>query len=81
MRICLDCAFSKKDVVQIAPGQGGMAIFCTHEECRDPVSGDSLPANIARQNVIFCGMPAKFYKKKETIVAPKEEGSNLIQLK
>lgn len=76
MKICRDCEFHKRGVVQMGPQQGLMDV-CTNSECRDPVEGNPLPCQVARQQLVFCGFEAKYFKKKEE--APKQDAS-VIQL-
>lgn len=65
MKICLECEHHKK-LHDVSPdGRPMVMVICTHEECRDPVSGDALPANFSRREVAFCGLPARYYKPKE----------------
>lgn len=67
MRICIDCEFATSRAVQVGPNpnQIGMAIVCLNSECRDPVSGDPLPAVVARQQEVFCSFKAKYFQAKE----------------
>lgn len=81
MKICANCQFSKPEAL-VAGGQAQMVLVCTHEECRDPVDGSMIPCLPARQQIVWCGFPARYYKEKEAVEPKKEEGqSNLIQLK
>lgn len=65
MKTCISCAHFKRSVIEVAPGQHGMAFVCSHEECIDPVTGDPIPCNLARQQIVFCGITAKYWKEKE----------------
>jgi hypothetical protein len=47
------------------------AILCMHQACIDPVTGEQLPANIARQQQIFCAFEGKYHEpEQEKIKAP-----------
>lgn len=71
IKICKDCYYHKRAVVDIGNGQSGMGFVCSHEDCRDPIIGDALPCNIARREIVFCGIGAKFFKEKEEpVTAP-----------
>lgn len=65
MKHCIECKFHKKEVVQMGP-QMGTIVVCTHEECSDPVTAEPLQAQVARQNIVFCGLEAKRYVAKST---------------
>lgn len=83
MKICAECKFSKRDIVEVAPGQGASTLVCTHEECRDPVQGGQIPAMIARQQVVFCGFGARYFEAKAgtTPASPSGEApASLIQV-
>jgi hypothetical protein len=68
MKHCVECHFFKKAVIDMGNGPG-MAYVCSHEECSDPVSGDPLPCNLARQSPSFCGVNARYYKEAEKIIS------------
>lgn len=78
MKICADCKFHKRVGANVGPGQAAMVDICTHSECRDPVSGSPLPAQAARQQLVFCGFEAKYYSKKPD--EPPKPESSVIQL-
>lgn len=77
MKICLDCEFAQMKTVETDRGPTRV-LCCTHDECRDPISGVPLPLNTARTQDYFCGIKAKYWKLKEAEPAPKE--GNVIQL-
>ena len=76
MKICVKCQFITKKGVQVGPQQMSMGYFCTHTNCCEPVTGDPLPANVAR-SADFCGLKGIYFKEKEAEV--KKEGS-VIQM-
>lgn len=65
MKHCINCQFEGKQVGQLPNGQLQTMIFCKNEECSDPVTGDPLPAQVARSNPAFCSITAKYFKQKE----------------
>ena len=65
MKHCSDCQFHERAAVPMQGNQMGMMDVCTHEECSNPVDGAVLPCGMVRQNVDFCGIKAKHFKKKE----------------
>lgn len=64
MKFCKDCNFSKKEQFQTPAGWQSV-MLCQNMECRDPVSGDMIPCEIARREQVFCGIQAKHFKQKE----------------
>lgn len=70
MKFCVECAFGHKEAVEVGPKQYATAIICRHEECRDPVSGEPIPANIARRDPVFCGFKAVHWLKKDEANKP-----------
>ena len=77
MKICLECEFAERKVMDTPQGPqlGGV---CAHKECRDPINGTPLPLNIARTQDHFCGVPGRHYKLR--VVEAKPAESNVIQL-
>ena len=71
LKICKDCSFAKRAVIDMGPGQSGMGFTCTHQECRDPVNGEQLPCFIARREPVFCTITAKYFSpnKQEEVKA------------
>ena len=64
MKFCKDCAHAKKDVINTPHGLMPLYL-CESMECRDPVSGDMLPCELARREQVFCGIQAKHFVVKE----------------
>jgi hypothetical protein len=64
MKFCVDCQFSKKQVIETPKGFVTM-LFCENMECRDPVDGSMLPCDLVRKEQVFCAIQAKHFKQKE----------------
>lgn len=80
MKICTNCEFMKPQAFQQG-NQAGMIPFCLNSECRHPVDGQALPAELARSNENLCGFSAKYFKLKEAKEESiKKEPKSLIQL-
>ena len=75
MKLCKDCQFMEKQAMQVGPS-AQMVPHCMHEECRHPVYGDPVPCQVARQEIVFCGFKAQYWKKKEEQQKP----TTLVQL-
>ena len=54
-----------------------LATICKHPECRDPITGDALPAQVTRTQEVFCGFKARYFSAKEE---PSGEPKKVIQL-
>lgn len=84
-KICADCDFAKKETME-GPRGFQIGYFCTHQNSRDLVSGDFVPAGVARSNDVYCGPNGKYFKVREKespvkVVAPEAPvESNLIAL-
>jgi hypothetical protein len=63
MRYCKDCDHSKKEGFQTPQGWQTIMI-CESGECREPVSGDMIPCEIARREQVFCGIQGKHFTPK-----------------
>lgn len=75
MKLCINCKWHSRVGTQVAPGQVGMIDICSHEECRDPVTGDALPATVCRQSPVFCTFKGNYFEAK-----PADPEKNVIQL-
>lgn len=69
MKHCVNCEYHTL-VTQEVPAPGGrmgMARIhaCKHEECSNPVTGEPIGCDVARQDARFCDWEAKFFKLKE----------------
>lgn len=70
MKFCKDCQHSKKETFQTPAGWQNI-LLCENMECREPVSGDMIPCELARREQVFCGIQAKhFSPKQDTPPAP-----------
>ena len=81
MKLCKDCEFVGHHVGEVQRGRETYAQtvpICTHEECRDVITGDPIMAMGARQAEVYCGFKARYWKKKEE--APKPVEGNIIHL-
>jgi hypothetical protein len=76
MKVCLECQFVDRKVVDTQQGPQLVGV-CTYEECRDPINGMPLPLQTARIQEAFCGIKGRYHKLQEQ--KPKAEG-NVIQL-
>ena len=79
MKICKDCEYFNQKSVNVGNGLA-LAAVCKHEECRDPINGDELFCQTARKEDVFCGIKARYYKKKEEEARAKSEDGKVIQL-
>lgn len=80
MKICTDCQFHKRSALTHPQSQQPMMMdVCVHKECQDAIVGGPIPAMMARQQQVYCGFEAKYFKLKES--EPKATDSNVIQLK
>lgn len=81
IKVCAKCKFKESVAREIAPRNMAMVWVCKHPECVDPITGEPLQCNVARQQPVFCGIEAHHY---EELVDPKPvEGDvkqNVIQL-
>ena len=66
MKLCIDCQFVDKAVVQNGTHMGTMLI-CKNEECRNPISGEPMSCDAVRPNDAFCGIKAKHFKLQEKV--------------
>lgn len=84
MKLCKDCEFFGTETFETPQGLA-RAPACGHIECRDPIFGNVLPAEVARKAMsggiyTFCGMQGKFFKLKE-VKQEETPKDNVIQLK
>lgn len=77
MKHCMTCQFHDRAATPVGNGHMQMVDICTNPECSNPVDATPLPCVVVRKDTEFCGIRARFYKKKETEPAP--EGQ-VIQL-
>lgn len=82
MKLCKDCEFFEMQTFETQQGLA-RAAACTHTECRDPIHGAVLPAEVARKAMAggiytFCGIQGKHFKLKEVKAEPLP--ANVIQL-
>lgn len=75
MKLCKDCKHFKTEAVDVG-GRFQQVPLCFHPECRHPVYGEPIPAEMARRELVFCGFGAKYHEPKES-EAPK----GLIEIK
>lgn len=71
MKICAECKYHKKEFVPVSPTQMAPMLFCLHPESCDPVNGEALTCNVARQGPYFCTMEAKYFEPTELIQVAK----------
>ena len=65
MKVCKDCKFAEKKVMQVGPHDFANALMCMNVECRDVLEGNPVPCLNARQADVYCGFNAKHFKVKE----------------
>lgn len=83
MKLCKDCEYFTTETFEVGNGQLARAAVCKHPECRDPIMGAVLPAEVARKAMAggvytFCGITGRHFKLKEV---KEEEQGKVIQLR
>jgi hypothetical protein len=68
MNVCADCKFCKHRPAQamflaVIPE----TFLCTHEQCRDYISGSQLPCFAARHLPASCGMDGKLWEARDVV--------------
>lgn len=61
IKTCITCKYKQDEYNHV-----NQKIFlCSNQFCKDPVIGEPIPCNIARQQQIFCGFEGRFYEQSE----------------
>lgn len=71
MKLCIECKHHQRKAFPVDPqGRVAMVDACTHPEVCDPVTGELIPCQIARQQAVFCQFSARYWEQKEKTPEP-----------
>jgi hypothetical protein len=62
-KICADCEYAQRETFE-GPRGFQVGYICQHTNARDLVSGEQVPAGVARSQEIYCGPDGKYFKKR-----------------
>lgn len=70
-RYCSNCNHKKEESAVAPGGQIYTRWTCGSEYCRDPVTGEQMPCNRSREQVVLCGVDGRYFEEKtEAAKAP-----------